>query len=445
MQEVLKFLMLAKEINSYQWVDNSYNQCFTSDIGFTQLLASEPYVIPASDYKKARDRLAVIHDFQDRCISLFRKALSGSDKELLHWLLNETPTSFGVPYHQGLKEHHYTKPVFFRTDEMSQGKIAEIQCPGSLWGEMELMYQNYLRLGYRIENGSPASEFTRQLRNYLGESPVVHYLVDNASIPVGIRYFIQQTRPDIRYWGIDKNVIAFRKSKKGNEETARIVCNFVRTHSFFGLCGENYFNLRLKEETPNFKYDFPPYVLFDQKAPLALPFWKKTRDYFTDEIRSMIIFSSPICGNIIELEDGPITIDDFSKQSRSKRRYYLKYAGTDVSINWGSRAVERLSNLSSTKCFELLQQCVLEYGRGKIWMIQKEISEEQQVTYVNRSGETKTENLNNKYSFFYGAYDLIGAVITHSKKHIVHGQSDSVVNLIVARSDSTTKNNNLPF
>lgn len=424
--------MSVKEASSYQWVDNIYNQCFTSDIGFTQLLASEPCVIPMSEYEKASQRLMLIRDFQDRCISLFRKSLAENDKELIHWLLNETPESFGVEYHKNLKEYYYTKPVFFRTDEMSLGLIAEIQCPGSLWGEMELMYQNYHRLGYLVGDSSPVSKFTHQLQEYLGEAPVVHYLMDNASIPIGIRYFVQQTRPDIRYWGIDNNVMAFRKSSKKNKETKQVVCNFIRSHSFFGLCGENYFNLRLKEENPKFKYDFPPYVLFDQKAPLVLPFWEKTRNYFTDEIRNIIIFSTPICCNIIELENGEkIGIDEFSKRPQSQRRYYLKYAGTDVSINWGSRTVQRLSNLGSSKCLELLNQCVLDYERGKIWMLQKEVSEERKVTYAERSEDIQTEKLNTKYSFFYGAFDLIGGVTTHSRRHIVHGQPDSVVNLIV--------------
>ena len=426
--------MSAKEVNNYQWADNIYNQSFTSDTGFTQLLANEPYVIPASEYEKARKRLAIIHDFQDRCISLFRNALVANNEELIHWLLNETPVSFGVDYHKNLKDHHYTKPVFFRTDEMSLGKIAEIQCPGSLWGEMELMYQNYHRLGFLACGSSPASKFTQQLRDYLGAEPIVHYLIDNASIPIGIRYFIQQTRPGIRYWGIDKNVMAFtnKNAKEDNIET----CNFVRTHSFFGLCGENHFSSRLNRDPPDFKYDFPPYVLFDQKATLVLPFWKKTRDLFTNEIRDIIIYSAPICDETIQLEDGSeLSIDDFSRLPQSKRDYYLKYAGTDVSINWGSRAVMRLRKDSYAECLNKLKQCIADYKRGKIWMLQKEVSEENHVIYTERSGEVKEENLNTKYSFFYGAFDLIGAVTTHSRKNLVHGQPDSIVNLIVARGE----------
>ncbi len=424
--------MSVKGVNNYQWADDTYNQCFISNTGFTQLLAKEPYMISASEYQKACKRLSIIHDFQDRCISLFRKALSENNDVLLHWLLNETPVSFGKEYHRNLKSHHYTKPVFFRTDEMSMGKIAEIQCPGSLWGEMELMYQKYHRLGYPVGDISPALELTRQLRDYLGAEPIVHYLIDNASIPIGIRYFIQQTRPHIRYWGIDKDVLAFKNTKEDDKEIA--VCNFVRTHSFFGLCGENYFNSRLNKEPLNFKYDFPPYVLFDQKATLVLPFWNKTRDYFTNEIRDIIIYSAPICGDTIQIEDGSeISIEEFSELSQSKRDYYLKYAGSDVSINWGSRSVQRLKKDSAPICLKKLKQCVSDYKRGKIWMIQKAISEKNQVTYTERSGEEKAEYLNTKYSFFYGPFDLIGAVTTHSRKNIVHGQPDSIVNLIVSR------------
>lgn len=433
--------MSARETSSYKWADDLFRSSFASDIGFTQLLADEPHVVAALEYEAARERLATIHDFQERCISLFRRALSDNDSELLHWLLNETPRSYGLDYHRSLKDHHYTKPVFFRTDEIGFGKIAEIQCPGSLWGEMELMYQRYRQLGFPVDGSSPALQFATQLRDYLGAEPVVHYLVDNASIPAGVRYFIQQTRPEIRYWGIDRDVFAFRDTARACDT----VCNFVRTHSFFGLCGDNFFRSRLYRSPAEVKYDFPPYVLFDQKATLVLPFWDKTRDYFTDEIRECIIYSAPICGDTIKLECGrEISLKAFSELPQSERDYYIKYAGTDVSINWGSRAVQRLRRDGSAACFKRLEQCVSDYRRGKVWLIQKAVAAKHHVAYTERSGEQKAEYLNTKYSFFYGPSDLIGAVLTHSRRNIVHGQPDSVVNLLISEKRCDEESNDTP-
>ena len=410
--------MLVKGKDDYNWFDNEYNQCFVSNVGFTQLFAVSPSTISSYEYDKAEKRLKIIHDFQDRCISLFRKALFDSDTQLLHWLLNETPKGFRAEYHKNLKDYHYTKPVFFRTDEMSLGKIAEIQCPGSLWGELEILYHFYKSKGFDVNAHSPATEFALQLKQYLGKEPVIHYLVDNASIPAGIRYFIQQTRPYLQYWGIDKGI-------------KQLDCNFIRTHSFFGLCGENYFNQRLMLPAEKIKYDYPPHVLLDQKATLVLPFWNKTRKYFSDAIRDILIFSAPVCDGKLQMENGEeLTFEEFSALPQSKRCYYLKYAGTNTSINWGSRAVERLSNLGSQKCLQLLKRCQLDYYRGKIWLIQKEVNEKNIVIYRERDGEEKEEKLNSKFSFFYGPVNLVGIVGTYSKKHKVHGQSDSVINIL---------------
>lgn len=407
-------------MKKYEWVDFEYNSAQTSDIGFTQLLAKTPRFISKSDYTAAQKRHVLIHEFQDICIKNFRNALENDDKELLHWLLNETPESFGVNYHRTLSDIHYTKPVFFRTDEMLFGQIAEIQCPGSSWGELELLYQYYLSNDFNVFLPSPAIEFSRQLREYLqDEQPKVHYLTDNASIPIGVKYFIKRTRPHILYWGIDRDI-------KASD------CNFVRTHSFFGLCGENYFRERLEQNPPKFKYDFPPHVLFDQKATLVLPFWKKTRDFFSDEIRKIFIYSTPISSKMITLEDGrEISINDFSNLTQANRRYYVKYAGTDVSENWGSKAVFRLSNESQQKCLERLKNCVSDYSKGKIWILQKEVSEKHNVCYLERCGEEKNENLNAKYSFFYGSSGLIGGVSSYRKHYKVHGQPDSVIDLIL--------------
>lgn len=403
-------------MKGYNWLDEEINKTFPeSTIGFTQLIATEP------QFKniKANSRLELIHDFQDKCIEIFRKSLVDNDSVLLNWLINETPTSLGVDYHRGLSDECFKKPVFFRTDEMDFGKIAEIQCPGSHWGELELLhnyYQDYFELGQ-----APAKAFTEQLKCYLKKSsPTVLYLTDNSSAPAGVRYFINKTRPEIKYWGIDSMV----ESKS---------CDFIRTHSFFGLCGENYHKLRLDLVRDSLKYDYPPYVLFDQKATLVLPFWSKTRDLFSDDIRNLIIYSTPLISNIIELEDGEkLSIEEFSKRPQSQRKYYLKYAGSDVTKNWGSRGVYRLSNESSISCETLLKRCLIASKQGNIWMLQKEISSKKEIEYFDKEGKKKIEKRNVKYSSFYGPMGLIGILGYYRKHFKVHGQNDTVLSLIVS-------------
>lgn len=427
----------------YSWADQQYNNTFKSTIGFTQLLSVKPEYISDELYGNLSKRISLIHDFQDICIDIFRSALKNNDQELLHWLLNETPESFGIEYHKRLDDCHYTKPVFFRTDEMGLGKIVEVQCPGSLWGELQLLYNFYAAGRIDVPETSPAKEFSEQLIQYLcvepsayenlDEKPTVHYLLDNASAPAGVRYFIQETTPYIRYWGLDSSI------QKADD------CQFIRSHSFFGLCGENYFNERvrnLKNGIPGkkntihkFKFDFPPYVLFDQKATLALPFWSKTRKFFNDELRNLFVFSSPIINETLELEDGICSIEEFSKRPQSLRGYYLKYAGSDVSINWGSKAVTRLSNIGSEKCLLILKKCIEEGKKGKIWLIQKEYNEKKEVVFWNRNNIQEKNLFNAKTSCFYGPFGLLGIVVSYRKHYKVHGQPETIIGAIFPKKN----------
>ena len=408
----------------YDWLDNEFNSTIVSDIAFSQLVATAPCIIPSTEYMKIQERLRIIHEFQDGCIRLFKNALRDNDEVLLKWLVNETPVSLGIEYHKALLDWHFTKPVFFRTDEMELGKIAEIQCPGSHWGELESLYSYYRDVNSLHAQNTPSILFTRQLRKYLGDyQPVVCYLTDNSSAPIGVRYFINKTRPGIKYWGIDNGVKA-------------LDCNFIRSHSFYGLCADNFFKFRQKQSRPQFKYDFPPNVLFDQKATLVLPFWSRTRNFFTDEVRNHIIYSTPLISDNIELDNGEcITTNEFSSKPQSQRAYYLKYAGSDVSINWGSRAIYRLSNESSGHCKELLQRCLDDSKRGRIWILQKEVTSKDEVNYLDRTGDERIEKLNVKYSVFYGPFGVIGVMKYHRKHFKVHGQYDNVLSLVIPETD----------
>lgn len=413
----------------YSWADEQFDKTITYDAGFNQLLSNRPLCISKEKYSDLNERVKLIHQFQDICISLFREALTSDDDELLDWLLNETPLSFSKNYHKKLEDRHYSKPVFFRTDEMSLGRIVEIQCPGSLWGELQFLYHFYDNLDYCIGVISPAELFSQQLKDYLGKGPIIHYLTDNASIPSGVRYFIQQTRPYIKYYGIDKEIRTYD-------------CNFIRTHSFFGLCGENNFKVRLQQNEEQIKYDYPPNVLFDQKATLVLPFWNRTRNYFSDSIRNIFAYSIPITSNKLILEDGvTLSLEEFSKLPQSKRRYYVKYAGSDVSINWGSKAVYRLSNLGSEKCLKLLQNCLKDYKGKRIWLMQKEYTESRKIEFWDRDSVLTREKMNCKYSCFYGPYGLIGIIPSFRKFFKVHGQPDTVISIMLQNNSSVVGEN----
>lgn len=428
--------------NQYAWLNLQFNNNLPSSVGFTQLVATNPLVLSSSE--STRKRNVVIREFQDGCLRLLKSALADNDKEILKWLINDTPESMGETYLRQLPDVFWKPPVFFRTDESALGKILEIQCPGSSWGELELLYNFYKRVGVVIHINQPAQEFTNQLVKYLnldkGKSPLVYYLTDNASIPIGVRYFISQTRmttPPIKYWGIDQYPAIETTDESGKhvkKQLKAIDSDFVRTHYYLELFGECDFNHRVYIDKRENCYDLPPMSLFDQKAILALPFWDKTKQYFSEGIRDILVYTAPLIDDNIRLESGEImTIDEFAALPQSQRKYYLKYAGTDGSVNWGSRSVTSIEKVGREKLAELLKEKVLDYkNNSRPWILQSEsIGEKERVQYYGESGEIDIgENLNTKYSYFYGPYDVLGGVISYRKTNLVHGQPDTIIKLI---------------
>lgn len=411
-------------MDQYTWADESINSCPRYATGFTQLLALNPYFVFYDVWSQYELRLPIIKAFQRIALKIFRDAINGeTHPDILHWLLNETPHSLGIQYHRRLEERHYTLPVFFRTDEVLSGKIAEIQCPGSLWGELQLVFDYLKKLGVNRAI-SPADSFVHQLTDFLNESPIIDHRLDNASGPAGMRFFIEKTRPYAKYWGIDYDIWPAN-------------CNFIRNHSFFGLCADNEFQSRITRVGNGITYDLPPHVLFDQKASLVLPFWSLTRELFSDTIRDLFVFTTPLLPSGIELPDKFVTIDEFAQLPRSRRSYYLKYAGSDVSLNWGSRAVYRLSNISGDSCRDLLKQCMAGYKKGQIWLIQEERTQNDDIAYLTRDGCRHTEKLRAKFSAFYGPIACLGVLAMHRHHNKVHGQKDTIISFVLPKGKDT--------
>lgn len=424
-----------------EWLNCEFDESDLSGLGFTQSIAREPLLLSLG--KSTQQKNVVIRKFQNDCLHLLRSALDGNDKELLKWLINDTPESMGETYLRKLPDAFWEAPVFFRTDESALGKILEIQCPGSSWGELELLYNFYKKAGFEIHIDQPAQAFTDQLVKYLnldkGKSPLVYYLTDNASIPIGVRYFISQTRmttPPIKYWGIDKypSIEIIDEHGKCVKQLKAIDSDFVRTHYYLELFGECDFNRRIFFDKRENCYDLPPMSLFDQKAILALPFWDKTKQYFSQDIRDILAYTAPLIDDNIRLESGEkMTIDEFAALPQSQRKYYLKYAGTDGSVNWGSRSVTSIEKIGRDKLAELLKEKVLDYkNNSRPWVLQTESKgEKESVSYYDKSGRiTMEENQNTKYSYFHGPYGVLGGVISYRKNNLVHGQPDTIIRLI---------------
>jgi hypothetical protein len=286
-------------------------------------------------------------------------------------------------------------------------------------------FEYAVEMGYTGKENSPADRFAAQLADFLQVPPVVDHLLDNASAPPGMRYFIEKTRPRVKYWSIDRGV-------RGDD------CNFIRSHAFFSICSDKDFLPRLAKVGNGVTYDLPPHILFDNKALLVLPFWSMTRGSFSDDIRDLFPFTTPLLPAGIELPDGTrVTIEEFSRWPQSRRSYFLKYAGSSYALNWGSRAVYRLSNLGSGACLDFLRQCLSGYERGKIWLLQKEECQEDEIEYLDRDGTVHTQRLRAKFSGYYGPDGCLGVLVMHRRHFKVHGQGETVLSYVLAEGEGS--------
>ncbi|MGM0611580.1 MAG: hypothetical protein ACQES5_10910, partial [Thermodesulfobacteriota bacterium] len=391
----------------YEFLDENINTCINADVGFSCLLSPQTYELGREECDGFFARHEKIKKFQEQTLDLFEASLEGdADPEIAELTLNELPEHFGREFHESLLSGKKSLPLFFRTDEVIPGKISEIQCPGSLWGLYEQVYQlleNFeSELGKsRLFNSGLAQNFTNTLKDYLPRHPVIHHLIDNASIPAGIKFFIQATRKrGLKYFGYSKGITSYD-------------CNFIRAHAFHGLLSDNFFKSRL---SAYFKdelfYDLPPNILFDEKIPLIFPFWEKTRQFYSREIREMFPFTELIRPEGFRLEDDSrITPEEFINLPRKNRDYYIKYAGSDLAINWGSKGVFYAGSLSKTKAKEIFDLIQKDYAHQKYWIIQKGYARSEEARALTRENELKTVQCSSKYSGFYGPNGLMGILV----------------------------------
>jgi hypothetical protein len=406
----------------FRELDAELSETIVGNVGFSENAQAAPVAIPRAMFTARIENLKVIQSLFVATLQIFRGVLKNEFPPIVGRLLfNDVALSYGADFHRSLPDEAWTIPAFFRTDESKSGKILEIQCPGSGWGELELLKRVYSKYyaSSALKKYNPSLLFANEVVNFCSSaSPSVLHLLDNSSNPISMRYLIATTQPPLRYWGYENSV---RNSD----------CHFIRSHSFFGLVSENLFRRRLRAlRDGTARFDLPPVLVFDQKAPLCLPFMDETRSLFSDSVRDLLAYSYPIQSNGFRDVDGSwVTIEEFVKRPPAQRRYYLKYAGCDVEINWGSRAVYRLRDGDIS---ELMSKAVEDSKRDRFWLIQCESSEKDTVVYFERTEKSIVEaELTAKYSSFYGPSNLIGLRTMHRRHFKVHGQEDTVIGLAV--------------
>jgi hypothetical protein len=399
-----------------------------NDVAFDSRLggrvAVNPTYVSRETYIAAMDRYERIVAFQRRLRDLFKKSVfnQGVSDKLFPFLANDSLGVAGRHFYERIPESLWTTPLYFRTDESRSGKLFEIQNPGSGWGDI-IWLQSYLNKFYskEISDRESIDAIVNSMRHVISDKfcSILH-LLDNSSNPAGMRFFLHKTQPPFMYWGF-------------HPEAKNVECRIVRSHSFYGLISENLFWLRVSEaDRRGIRFDLPPLAIFDQKLPMALPFYDETKQYFTDEDRELFPYTYPVVGRGFRDEYGEwVDLTMFDKRPARQRRYFVKYAGCDTSFNWGSRAVFRLD---SNACRKILERIFIDVDQGRPWIIQPEIREWATVSFISDVDESvKTEEMNTRVSYFYGPLGLVAGRAMYDRKEKVHGQNSSVWSLVRAQ------------
>jgi hypothetical protein len=410
--------------NPYEAIYDDIHWRTGFDTGFNALLAPEPERLAVSELTTLGAQFPIIQRFQARCIDLFYDSLAEKG-EMSKLLLMGVPPGLGAEFHRALPEHLRHAPRFFRTDQPKPGAICEIQTPGSGWGECCLLMRYHQRLGNIPSHAqSLAEKLTEQFYGITGDAaPVIHHLTDNASVLADNVYLIQSCRaadPGVRYIGYDTDV---RPTD----------CNMVRTHQFGSMMFENFAQPRLEAAARReLWYDYPPLCIFEQKLLLALPFESEYSGNFDDEIRSIIPFSSIMRPDRCTLPDGrTVPLMEIADLHRSERQFFIKFAGYDPSRYWGSRGVFHAGD-TKERIRHLLEIVLGDYKTGRgTWIIQEEASCKKKCRILRPDGTTDEPEWYRRLSVFYGPGGLMACCATYRNMKKVHGQRDTLINLVV--------------
>jgi hypothetical protein len=93
--------------------------------------------------------------------------------------------------------------------------------------------------------------------------------------------------------------------------------------------------------------------------------------------------------------------------------------------------------MSSDACLDFLRQCLSQYERGHIWLLQQEETQDDEIIYLTRDGRLHADRLRANFGGFYGPGGCLGILAMHSRYNKVHGQSDTVISYVLADGEDS--------
>ncbi|MFE7464674.1 hypothetical protein ACFU6R_11305 [Streptomyces sp. NPDC057499] len=409
----------------YRFIDEDIERRTRTGVGFTNLISDRPYPMDDATLRGFVDRNATIREFQRITRDVFLASVRGeADPAIADTVLAGQPPERDHAYHKGLTERQLALPRYFRTDEPAPGQIAEVQCPASGWEIADQVHGLYE--AFPADFGSPArhlgssiDNLAASLREGFGDDLVVHHLTGNASRPHGVHYTVQRLREHgIRHFAFDR--VHWKD------------CGLIRGHEFYDLRYNGFFDQWMEAcERGEIFFDHPPTPLYDAKVTMAWPFWEKTRQYYSDEIRGLFPHTEIITPDGFHLPDGDwIGLDEYCALGQGKRRYYIKFGGHHPTLNWGSRAVYHAGSFSRPALRKLFDRVRADTAAGHLWVAQDARLLPEPASGVTRDGERVAFDAYTKISGFYTPEGLAGVMVMQERAHKVHGSPQTVLSIV---------------
>lgn len=270
--------------------DELLNRELISKIGIGNdrhpMFCASPILLGEKVFNGLLTQQTLINQFYNIVGQIGKLAIKGEMEGIVKTILfSEVVAGMDIAYHRELDDFAWEPPLFYRTDQSVDGKIFEIQAPGSGWGDLPLIKKILNDLGV-IDNLSALDFEQKYISAYRKltdkQYPHVGYFLDASSNPISMRYLLAVTHNEIGYWGMDANVLM-----------DDLDC--VVAHSASALTTLNYFQKYYEKAThKELRFILPPNLLFDQKSIYLLPFLEETKHFFTDEIRQIFPYTTYI-------------------------------------------------------------------------------------------------------------------------------------------------------
>ncbi|MEU3982883.1 hypothetical protein AB0F77_22810 [Streptomyces sp. NPDC026672] len=390
--------------------------------------APRPFHPSAARVRLSRDRPRAVDAFFRNCLRVYRAVLDDEVPPVVaRALYGDLPAHLGLDFHRSLGAAAASVPWSYRTDESLDGRLYEIQAPGSGWGEYLLLADHAAAFhpGAAPDAATVADRYVDALRRAVGtDEPAVLYLTDTATGQTGVRYFVERTRAaGARYYGLDSGV--------GPDDVRHI-----RSHSFPSLFTEQHpFGHMARAAREPYLYDPSLNAMFFSKITTALPFWRFTRDFFSDADRSLFPYTAVLEADGVQMPDGQVVPHRAFAADLPKTPYFLKYAGHDVYRGSGGAGIHLLDRLSP-RAGDALARARKQSATGRTWIVQEALDARDAAWDAQYQGVTGRIP---KLSVLCALGTYLGAMVLAGTADIVHAGTSNALALCAEPAAETVE------